>query len=241
MTDQPTTIPDASISVSESNMFDMFKTYFGFNNMPQDGGDLVKFERFSAAVDSCNYLTSKMSKTERYPSSFAVLSASMAHRKFDGLILEFGVFSGRSINHIADLAKTSVYGFDSFEGLPEDWRSDLRRAAFKRTTLPHVRENIELVIGWFNDTLPQFARDHQGPVSFLHIDCDLYSSTKTVFECLGDRIQRGTVIVFDEYFNYVGWRNHEYKAFQEFIELSGFRYDYIAVNPHHQQAAVQII
>jgi hypothetical protein len=79
------------------------------------------------------------------------------------------------------------------------------------------------------------------PVSFLHIDCDLYSSTKTVLHYLGNRIRSGTVIVFDEYFNYVGWRNHEYKAFAEFIAASGLSYRYIGVVPSYQQVGVVIL
>ena len=57
---------------------------------------------------------------------------------------------------------------------------------------------------------------HPGPVAFLHLDVDRYSSTRTVLELLGDRIVPGTVIAFDEFFNYPGWREGEYRAFNEF-------------------------
>tara|TARA_R110002073_G_scaffold191088_1_gene349759 strand:+ start:234 stop:617 length:384 start_codon:yes stop_codon:yes gene_type:complete len=40
-----------------------------------------------------------------------------------GLFLEFGVASGASINFIAANTDTTVHGFDSFQGLPEDWPS----------------------------------------------------------------------------------------------------------------------
>ena len=64
-------------------------------------------------------------------------------------------------------------------------------------------------------------------MAFLHVDCDLYSSASFVLTQLKDRIQPGTVIVFDEYFNYPGWRKHEHRAFVEFIDATGlsFRYD----------------
>ena len=71
-----------------------------------------------------------------------------------------------------------------------------------------------MIKGLFDDTLPSFAKTHTQPVSFLHVDCDLYSSTKAIFDILGDQIVEGTVIVFDEYFNYPGWQHHEFKAFQ---------------------------
>lgn len=55
-------------------------------------------------------------------------------------------------------------------------------------------------------------------VSFVHIDCDLYSSTKTVFEHLAPAIRIGTVIVFDEFCGYEGWEMHEARAWTEFCQ-----------------------
>ena len=80
----------------------------------------------------------------------------------------------------------------------------------------------------------------QEDVAFLHVDCDLYSSTKDIFENLGDRVKSGTVIVFDEYMNYPGWKYHEWKAFHEFISSSKLKYQYIGLVPSHQQVAVVI-
>jgi Macrocin-O-methyltransferase (TylF) len=106
--------------------------------------------------------------------------------------------------------------------------------------MPEVAQNVELVVGWFENVLPGFLTAHPSPLSLLHVDCDLYSSTKTVFHHLGSRIYPGTVIVFDEYFNYVGWRNHEFKAFAEFVVASGVSYQYIGAVPSSQQVAVVI-
>jgi hypothetical protein len=88
-----------------------------------------------------------------------------------------------------------------------------------------------LVNGYFADTIPEFKRAVPGPLAFMHIDCDLYESTKAIFEGLGDRIVPGTVIVFDEYLNYPGWQNHEYKAFQEFCAANGRSYEYKSFCP----------
>jgi hypothetical protein len=165
----------------------------------------------------------------------------MGLRRADGLILEFGVATGSTINHLALQTSDKVYGFDSFQGLPEDWRPDHLAGLFRRTDLPAVRPNVELMVGWFEDTLPGFVSAHPEPVSLLHIDCDLYSSTKTILYYLSHKIIRGTVIVFDEYLNYVGWRSHEYKAFQEFIGATGLNYRYVGMVPNHQQVAVQIL
>jgi hypothetical protein len=101
--------------------------------------------------------------------------------------------------------------------------------------------NVDLIVGWFDQQLPHFLLEHpREPVSFLHIDCDLYSSTKTVFSLLADRIVPGTIIVFDEYFNYPGWRVHEFLAFQEFVSARGVHYEYVGLVPCDQQVALRI-
>jgi len=158
-----------------------------------------------------------------------------------GLYCEFGVWKATSINYIAGKINGTIHGFDSFEGLPEFWRGGYGKSAFSlEGNLPPVAANVRLHKGWFEDTLPAFVEEHPGPLAFLHVDCDLYSSTKTIFSFLGNRIQPGTVIVFDEYFNFPLWKQHEYKAFQEFLEAYGLSYQYLCYNQFHEQVAVQI-
>jgi hypothetical protein len=75
----------------------------------------------------------------------------------------------------------------------------------------------------------------------MHLDADVYSSTKSVFDILGDRIVEGTVIQFDEFFNYPGWKNGEYRAFKEFCEASGVEVRYIGYCPRDEQVAVKVV
>lgn len=159
----------------------------------------------------------------------------------NGLILEFGVGGGDSIRHIAALAGgRTVHGFDSFEGLPEDWvgRHEERGHYSLGGTPPEVPANVILHRGLFETTLPDFLDAHDGPCAFLHVDCDLYSSARTVLEALTPRIEPGTIILFDEYFNYPSWRDHEHKAFQEFTATNAISYDYLLWG--HQEVAVVI-
>lgn len=136
-----------------------------------------------------------------------------------GLFLEFGVHRGDSLVTLSSFTESKFYGFDSFEGLPEDWRAPGDKTIFACEVPKHIEsDGIELVQGWFNDTLPKFVQEHPGPVSFIHIDCDLYSSTKCVFDNLKDRIGPGTVLLFDEIFGYPGYEEHELKAFEEFLK-----------------------
>ncbi|MDX1508578.1 MAG: class I SAM-dependent methyltransferase, partial [Woeseiaceae bacterium] len=94
----------------------------------------------------------------------------------DGLYLEFGVGRGKSMRWIAAQVDGTVYGFDSFEGIPEYWNGN-PVGAFAQKSLPKVPDNVEFVVGLFGDSLPGFLEQHRDPIAFLHIDCDLYSST----------------------------------------------------------------
>ena len=146
----------------------------------------------------------------------------------DGLWLEFGVFSGESINYISNFTTNTVYGFDSFEGLPEKWRPGYEKGMFSLGGhLPKVNKNISLIKGWFNETLEDFIKNQNQKISFIHIDCDLYSSTKYVLDTLKDHLAKDCVIVFDEFINYDGYEHGEFKAFQEFNPVS---YSWIGMN-----------
>jgi hypothetical protein len=159
----------------------------------------------------------------------------------DGLVLEFGVATGRTLNHFARLLPNkTVYGFDGFRGLPEDWTSRMRRGFFARSSLPSVRKNCSLQVGWFDATLPDFVREHTQPVALLHVDSDLYSSAKTILTELKNQIVPGTVIVFDEYMNYPGWQQDEFKAWQEHVWTYNIQYEYIGRVSKHQKVAVVV-
>ncbi len=158
----------------------------------------------------------------------------------NGLIAEFGVFRGASINHLARHTERQVHGFDSFEGLPEKWGEGFEAGKFKIDGLPKVRDNVVLHKGWFDEVLPGFRDQHPEPVDFLHMDADLYSSTATVLEMLGDRIRPGTVIVFDEFMGYPGWEHGEFLAFREFVDRHDAEFEYVGWVPGDQQVAVRI-
>ena len=144
---------------------------------------------------------------------------------------EFGVRKGLTIKEIAKrISKRKCYGFDSFEGLPEDWSGQqyAKGAYSENGKTPKVPSNVFLEKGWFKDTLPNFLKNHKEKIDFIHFDADLYSSTKLILDLLGKRFHKGTILIFDEYFNYPNWKNHEYKAFQEFIRKEKISYTYLA-------------
>ena len=106
--------------------------------------------------------------------------------------------------------------------------------------MPEVPENVTLHKGWFDRTLPDFLEQQTDAVRLINIDCDIYSSTKTVLDLLAPRIQPGSVLVFDEYIGNQHWREDEYKAFQEVVARYGWRYEYLCFSFFTKQVAVKI-
>jgi hypothetical protein len=205
-----------------------------------DSHSLPHIAALASSISSAQYFVDRMQHAARFEHKQDYLDHAIAARSIDGLVLEFGVATGATVNHIAAATSGPVFGFDVFTGLPEDWRPGYPAGSFRRTDLPAVRDNVALIVGLFEETLPGFVDSHPGPVSLLHVDCDLYSSTKTIFRYLGHRIVKDTIILFDEYLNYPGWQQHEFKAFQEYITWSGQSYEYISVIGVHQQVGVRI-
>jgi hypothetical protein len=142
-----------------------------------------------------------------------VLLKALQSVKISGLYCEFGVYQGYTLNYIQSNTTQTIHGFDSFKGLPEFWIDGFDKKAFELPQTPQFSENVQIHEGYYEDSLPTFLATHKEAFAFLHIDCDLYSSTKTIFDLCKERIVPGTVISFDEYFNYPGWQNGEYKAF----------------------------
>jgi hypothetical protein len=195
-----------------------------------------------ARLDAWRYIRS--AATPLPPLTGSAIQAfriGLANAPRAGLVLEFGVRFGASIRQIAALAQQDVHGFDSFQGLPEDWHRESRGSYTTGGALPAVPGNVVLHAGWFEDTLPPFLARHAGPVRFMNIDCDLYSSTVTILERLADRVVPGTVIVFDEYLGYEHWRDDEFRAFQEAVGRHGWRYEYLCFSFVTKQVAVRIV
>ena len=202
--------------------------------------DIDSARQFRAAQESAEFVDQRMTMAKSYVDKFALLKAAVSQIEVQGLCCEFGVYRGETINFIASLIAREVHGFDSFAGLPEDWRQGHEKGTFAVGALPRVRQNVRLHEGWFEDSLPAFCQQYPGPVAFLHLDADLYSSTRTVFDLLGDRIVPGTVIAFDEFFNYPGWREGEYRAFDEFCHERRAEVRYLGFVGRDEQAVVKI-
>ena len=158
--------------------------------------------------------------------------------------LEFGVATGKSINIIASFLppESKVFGFDVFDGLPDNWAGHIRaKGMFKQKRLPKVPSNVVLIQGLFEDTLPAFKKNMEGNISFCHVDCDLYASTKTILDIIGDKLVSGSCVLFDEYFNYPAWRQHEWKAWKEFCDNRGLNYQYLGFSANGGSVLIAVL
>jgi predicted O-methyltransferase YrrM len=190
-------------------------------------------------AESADYATRHMARALTFKTREALWDFALAKAPAQGLCAEFGVWNGASINHFAGrLAPRRVYGFDSFEGLAEDWAgAACPKGTFDRGgALPPVAANVELVKGWFDATLPAFLGANRDSFAFAHIDCDTYPAAKIALSAIGPRLAAGTVIVFDEYFGYRGWREGEHRAWRETAESLGIQSEYVGFS--HQQVAL---
>lgn len=115
-----------------------------------------------------------------------------------GTWVEFGVGGGESLSFWErHRGRAQLWGFDSFRGLPEDWNEEHPKGRFaeERPIMPPV--GVRLCVGQFSETLPAWK---PAPVTFAHIDCDLYSSAKTALAFLWPQLADGAVLLFDDFF-----------------------------------------
>jgi hypothetical protein len=153
----------------------------------------------------------------------------------DELLLDLGVWIGWSTRLISDACDRTVYGFDTFEGLVEDWQVDdqtvIKRGAFSlsdpfaqrfiRDTgvslhngLPAaLGRKVQFIRGSTYQTLAPFLADRPAaPIRLFHMDLDTYESCLHALETCKDHFIEGSILVFDEYLV----TNGEMRAFYEF-------------------------
>lgn len=168
-----------------------------------------------------------------------LLRAELPSKK---IVLEFGVYKGYSLNYFAKkLPHSIIYGFDSFLGLEQNWYvNTAKRGTLSLSGKPPKKlfDNVELVIGSFKNTIPDFSmKNPQLQIDLLHIDCDTYSATKLVLASFADNLRPGSIVIFDEFFGYPNWQFHESKAFSEYV--TEHKVDYKVIGFSNNQIAIK--
>jgi hypothetical protein len=206
-------------------------------------------------VDAMINLVRNIPNIQKNPLDYVLETIQFSNEQT--LWLEFGVYKGSTINKISEYSSSTVYGFDSFEGLPTDWRPKYSKGAFSlEGQMPEVRQNVRLVKGWFEDTLKPFLETQQKKISFLHIDSDLYSSAKYILDTCREYFTDNCMVVFDELvnFEYFEDKNSELMAFYDFIQETQIPWKWVGMEgelnltltkgikgyyyPYHQSVAV---
>lgn len=170
---------------------------------------------------------------------YAILKA--LEIKKEGLYLEFGVHKGKSINFLSKLIKDKIiYGFDSFEGLKEDWKgTQATKGTFNLNgKIPSLNKNIFPIKGWIQDTLPIFLKRSEN-INFVHIDVDTYNTSNFILKTIKPFLNNGAIILFDELYNCIGWEENEYKALIE--NFNEKEYDYLAFSKEGSQVLIKYI
>ncbi|MDI9908978.1 class I SAM-dependent methyltransferase [Rhodococcus sp. IEGM 1406] len=204
--------------------------------------DLAYAVDLEATASTAEFILEHLRVAETFGHPHDTLRHALGLIEIPGMALEFGVASGTTLRIVAEAfteREGTVAGFDVFSGLPETWRTGFPVGEFAQESIPEV-PGAQLVPGLFENTLPSFLNDESGPVAFLHLDADLYSSTKTVLDLLGDRLVPGSIVVFDEFFNYPGWQQHEYRAWTEFVTRTGISFEYLGYTVDNEQVIVEI-
>ena len=205
----------------------------------------VLFER--AVQESADFVEKHLKDVLVFRDTFFIWDYAVAkikEQKIDGACLELGVYRGNTINYFAKrLPEVDFFGFDSFEGLAEDWKGNVAyKGAFDLGgKLPVVRSNVRLMKGWFDATLPEFRKNYlsENSMRFIHIDCDTYESTFFALEQFSQHLKPGFLLLFDEFLGWPNWQNGEFLAWHEISKKHGIKFRYLAFAP--QQALIEII
>lgn len=169
-----------------------------------------------AAIDSARFVEKNLGQALLFPKTAQLRDFVFKSIKYiDGVCCEFGVYQGDSINYYSEkLPQKQFYGFDTFTGLTEDWAGNpMPSGTFDiQGKMPKTNPNVEFIKGDILTEAPRFFGTFSKKIAFVHIDCDLYKPASVALVCVKPFLTPGAVILFDDFFNYPGWREGEYKA-----------------------------
>ena len=210
---------------------------FGIIKLLNDEKDKEVFEILSKEIKNSVPFVDDDRSIRKYAIELALSNKEI--KNFESLYyLEFGVYTGRSSNFFSEYVST-LYAFDSFEGLKEDWSGMESKGTYSlNKKIPKLNSNVTPIVGWVEDTLENFLEKHNPKINFVHMDLDLYKSTKFTLEKIKPYLVSNAVILFDELYNYLNWTEGEYKALQEVFSKEEYKYKAFRLNGC--QAVIQI-
>ena len=170
---------------------------------------------------------------------WALFDSMINKSKKDRPFYEFGVWRGESFKYLIKTFKKG-YGFDTFEGLPEDWHDEKQGKYSADGIIPKIDGGI-FIAGKFEETLPTFYSKPRPKASIINFDADLYSSTLCALNNSKSIIDKDTILIFDQFIINKHWEQDEYKALNEFCSNNNLSYEVLAISYITKQVAVKLI
>ena len=152
---------------------------------------------------------------------------------------EFGVWNCISFKYLIE-SLPKGFGFDTFEGLPEDWHNEKAGKYSAFGSIPKI-DGGSFIKGKFEETLSTFFSAQQPKASLINFDADLYSSTICALENCKSVIDSSTILIFDEFIMNPHWEEDEFKALNQFCANNGFTYEVISISYFTKQVAVKLL
>lgn len=200
---------------------------------------LSKWIRKHSKIGFCDFYSFSFNYNKRYDLYKYILEKEGLNTGID--YIEFGVSRGFSFRWWAENVKNpdaKFYGFDTFSGLPEDWGPFKKGDMANNNEPPKMDDDrCKFYQGLFQQTLPGFMKEYQpNKRRVIHMDADLYSSTLYALTTLSPVIQKGDIILFDEF----NVPLHEFKAFTEWVQCFYIDYEVLGSVNNFYQVAIKI-
>ena len=227
----------------------LLRIFSPFNNIFLFIRNFNKLKQWIGGIDKKDLLINDYYSPKRdYNKRFRLYEVVSGHYQLaqkEFIYLEFGVASGQSFFWWLKQnqnASSRFWGFDTFEGLPEDW------GGYKKGAMSHGLDEVKhedprvgFVKGIFQDTLPGFLKENgnliSGKPKLIHLDADLFSSTLFTLSQLYPFLEKGDLILFDE-FNVA---NHEFFAYKIFTESFYVKLKLIGAQNNFYQCAFVVV
>ncbi|GJM12285.1 MAG: hypothetical protein DHS20C12_06880 [Pseudohongiella sp.] len=209
-------------------------------------GDSGSFEELTRSdlndhpvMRSLKWVTEFQELPELYFNRWSLFDSVIASSVQDRPFYEFGVFRGQAFKYLIATFKQG-FGFDTFEGLPEDWYAEKAGSYSSAGKIPEIAGG-EFVAGKFEDTLPEFFSQPRQVASVINFDADLYSSTLCALNHSKCVMDSQTILVFDELIVNENWEQDEYRALNEFCAANNLTYELLAISFFTKQVAIRLI
>ncbi len=196
-------------------------------------------QTFGPAAEYNDFYNSSPDYHQRYNLYDFIFNNENLDKEFD--YLEFGVAAGDAMKWWSEKnqhPETQFFGFDTFTGLPEQWL-DKEKTTFSQEGIPPDWGDRRCTFypGLFQDTLSGFLKNyHSTNRKIIHLDADLYSSTKYVLEEIRPFLKRGDLIIFDEFHVLL----HEFKAWIDFVKKYSIQYNLLGAINNYMQICIII-